>query len=74
MEFVLVRCIRRPCSCVVCMEGCHPMFNDACGCTCEAVVLPSDLQLRSVRLSEDGRLSTKKVSSRDVSIEYSKIC
>ena len=56
------------------MEGCHPMFDDACGCTCEAVVLPSDLQLPFVRLSTGGGLSTKKVSCRAIAIESSKIC
>ena len=35
------------------MEGCHPMFDDACGCTCEEIVLPNDLQLLSIRLFAD---------------------
>ena len=34
------------------MEEFHPMFDDACGCTCEEFVLPRDLQLLSIRLSE----------------------
>ena len=35
---------------------------DACGCTCRAVVLPSDSQLSSIHLSKDGKMLTKRVS------------
>ena len=40
------------------------MFDDAYGCTCEAIVILSDLQLPYVRLSTDGRMSTKRVCCR----------
>ena len=56
------------------MEGFHPMFNDACGCTCKAIVQIRDLQLPSVRVSVDGRMSTKKVLCRVVAKEFSKMC
>ena len=42
------------------------MSDDACGCTCEAVLLPSNSQLLYVCMSEDGKLSTKRVSCRYV--------
>ena len=48
------------------------MSNDACGCTWEVVVLPSDSQLMYVRLFEDGKMSRYKVSCRVVSRESSK--
>ena len=43
------------------MDGCHPMFDDACGCTCEAIVGLSDLQLPSICLSTDGRQRKSRV-------------
>ena len=50
------------------------MFDDACGCTCEAFVQPSALQLPFVRLFVDGRMSIKKVSCQAISREFAKGC
>ena len=72
MDSYLEICVDHNCRYVLCMEVCHPMFDDAFGCTCGPVVLPSDLEISLVYLYVDGRMLIKKVSCRDVAKDFSK--